>query len=219
MAIVGISGSPVVSGNTDRMTRAILEASGRDAEFINLSKLDFSPCRACAHNCATTAMCGVRDDLHAHLAGIRDAEALVIGSPVHHGTMTAWMYSFFSRLWCFLHENKTLKHRPVVFVSVGIDSEPAQGPNTFDVSLVKEHRFRRLGHIYFQSLTPPCFKCGKGDVCQWGGLWRMVGRDEDALETFEITPDKFRRWEDDERAVDEVKKHGMILAEVWRACR
>ena len=138
MAIVGISGSPIGDGNTDRLVKAVLEASGGETRFVDLSKLSFSPCRGCAHNCATTAMCGVKDELHAHLADIRDAEALVIGSPVHHGTMTAWTYSFFSRLWCFLHENKTLNHRPVVFVSVGIDSIPAEGPATFDASLVKE---------------------------------------------------------------------------------
>ena len=36
MAIVGISGSPIIDGNTDRMTMAILDKSGRDTKFINL---------------------------------------------------------------------------------------------------------------------------------------------------------------------------------------
>jgi multimeric flavodoxin WrbA len=214
MAIVGISGSPIVNGNTDRMTKAILEESGKSTRFINLSRLNYGPCRGCAYNCATTARCGVKDDLHPLLNEIRDAHALVIGSPVHHGTMTAWTYSFFSRLWCFLHENKTLNNRPVVFASTGIDSIPEQGPQTFNASLVKEHNFKMLGEIYFQSLVPPCFKCGKGDTCQRGGLWRMVGKDVDALNTFEITPDKFKRWEDDEQTVDAVKKVGGMLSEI-----
>ncbi len=42
----------------------------------------------------------------------------------------------------------------------------------------------------------------------------MVGRNKEALDKFEITPDKFRRWEDDEQAVDEVEKYGRILAEL-----
>ena len=42
----------------------------------------------------------------------------------------------------------------------------------------------------------------------------MVGRDVDALNKFEITPDKFRRWEGDEQTVDEVKKYGKILSEI-----
>jgi len=158
-------------------------------------------------------MCGVKDDLHPHLSNIRDAEALVLSTAIHHGTMTAWMYSFFSRLWCFLHENKTLRNKPVVFIAAGIDEMP-EGRDPYDASLVREHAFNELGHIYFQSLVPPCFKCGKGDVCQWGGLWRMVGRDVDALNKFEITPDKFRRWEDDEQTVAEVKKYAKMLSEI-----
>ncbi len=70
------------------------------------------------------------------------------------------------------------------------------------------------GEIYFKSLIPPCFKCGKGDVCQHGGLWRMVGRDAEALKEFDITSDKFRKWEDDEQIVNEVKKHGKMLSKI-----
>ena len=212
MAIVGISGSPIVNGNTDRITQAILAETGKETRFVNLSTLNFGPCRACAHNCATTAMCGVKDGLHPYLSEIRDAEGLVLSTAVHHGTMTAWMYGFFSRLWCFLHENNTLDNKPAVFVSTGIDEMP-EDSDPFDASLVGAHGFSVRGRIYFQSLTPPCFKCGKGDVCQRGGLWRMVGRDAQALQRFEITPDKFRRWEDDQATVDKVKKYGKRLAE------
>lgn len=211
--ILGISGSPIINGNTDRMTKAILLRSGRDTKFINLSKLNFASCRACAHNCATTAMCGVKDDLHPYLKDIRDCKALVFATAIHHRTMTAWMYSFFSRLWCFLHENKTLSGRPVVFVSTGID-DIREDMKPFRAGLVKEHKFNVLGEIYFKSSIPPCFKCGKGDICQWGGLWRMVGRNEEALKKFEITPEKFKKWEDDKQIVDKVEKYGKILSEI-----
>jgi len=213
VAIVGISGSPIVNGNTDRLTKAILAESRMDSKFVNLSKLSFSPCRGCAHNCATRAMCGVTDSLHPYLADMRDAEAFVFSTAVQHGTMTAWMFSFFSRLWCFLHENKTLCNRPVVFVATGID-DVADASDKFDAGFVKAHHFNVLGSIYFQSGVPPCFKCGKGDTCQRGGLWRMVGRDPEALKRFDITPDKFRRWEDDEHVVAEVKKYGKLLSEL-----
>ena len=215
MAIVGISGSPIINGNNDRLTKAILEKSGRETKFINLSKLTFSSCRGCAHLCATTAMCGVKDGLHPHLKDIRDAEALVISSSRHHNFMTAWMYSFFSRLWCFLHENNTLKNKPVVFVSVG-SGEFAKDEGTFRASLVKEHEFNVLGHIFYKSLVPPCLICGKGHICHnpHGGLWKFLGRDEEALRNFEFTPDKFTRWEDDMEIVDEVKKYGKILSTI-----
>ena len=101
----------------------------------------------------------------------------------------------------------------MVFLSTGIDETPVDR-DPFDASLVRGHGFNVLGCIYFHSLTPPCFKCGKGEVCQRGGLWRMVGRDTEALKQFAITPDKFRRWEDDGETVDEVRKYGKMLAEI-----
>ena len=42
----------------------------------------------------------------------------------------------------------------------------------------------------------------------------MVGRDVDALNKFEITPDKFKIWEDDQQMVAEIKKYGKILSEI-----
>ncbi len=47
-----------------------------------------------------------------------------------------------------------------------------------------------------------------------GGLWEMVGHDKDKLRNFEITPDKFKRWEDCPRTVAEVKRYAQVLAEL-----
>lgn len=215
MAIVGISGSPIVNGNTDRMTKAILELSGRESTFRNLSTLTFSPCRGCAHLCATTAMCGQKDELQPYLKDIRDAEALVFSSPRHHGNMTAWMTSFFSRLWCFLHENNTLRNKPVIFVSVGIRENP-RGQETFRASMIKEHEFDVLGEYHYMSCNAPCLKCGAGSYCKnpSGGLWTLLNKDEEALRNFEFTPDKFTNWEDDPETVAQVKKFGEMLSKL-----
>jgi hypothetical protein len=34
MAIIGVSGSPVIDGNTDRIIKAVLKKSGKEAIFI-----------------------------------------------------------------------------------------------------------------------------------------------------------------------------------------
>jgi multimeric flavodoxin WrbA len=212
MAIVGISGSPISNSNTDRMIQSLLAESGKESKFVKLSKLNFSPCRGCAHLCATTAMCGVKDALHPWLAAIRDAEALVIGSPRHHGTMTAWTNSFFSRLWCFLHDNCTIYHKPVVFVSVGLfDEKP--GRETFRSSTVKEHQFNVLGELHHKTYNPPCIKCGKGNTCMnHGGLWKLLDHDEEALRNFDLKGHQFTRFEDDPETVHEIKRLGEKLS-------
>jgi multimeric flavodoxin WrbA len=120
MTIIGVSGSPIVQRNTDRIVQALLEQSGRDHRFVNLSTLRYDPCRACAHLCAPTNMCPIEDDLHPYMEPILTAEALVLGTSVTGGNITAWMYSFLSRLWCFRHVQRLLRDKPVLFVAAGL---------------------------------------------------------------------------------------------------
>jgi len=88
MTIVGVSGSPILNGNTDRLVKVVLEQSGKEYVFVNLSTLRYDPCRACTHLCAKTNMCSIDDDLKLYLKLILDSEALVLGSPAHAGNIT-----------------------------------------------------------------------------------------------------------------------------------
>ena len=216
MAIVGVSGSPIQGGNTDRIVQSLLEQSGHEHTFVNLSALDFSPCRACAHLCARSNMCGQKDDLWPYLRPILKAEALVLGSPVHHGNITAWMFSFISRLWCFHHVKNLLEDKPVLLVVTALFQQSKErGVQRFeDVMIHRSHKVRYLGAIFHATDIPPCYKCGVGNQCKVGGLWRMVGHDEEKLRNFEVTPDKFKRWEDCRETVARVEHYAQVLAKL-----
>jgi hypothetical protein len=54
--MVGISGSPFPRGDTDRLVQSLLEQSGRERTFVNLSSLDFAPCRRQTHGRRTSAV-------------------------------------------------------------------------------------------------------------------------------------------------------------------
>lgn len=217
MAIVGISGSPIIDGNTDRLVQALLEQSGHASEFVNLSTLAFSPCRACAHLCGPRNTCGHRDDLWPWLERVLDADAVVMASPLHGGTVTAWMYSFISRLWCFHHRKNLLEDKPALLVVTGLFQKNKEiGPERFEDVVIRRwgHRMRHLGTIFHATDIPPCYKCGVGNQCKVGGLWHMVDHDEEKLHNFIVTPDKFTRWEDCPRTVAEVKRYAQALAEI-----
>ena len=216
MTIVGVSGSPIVGGNTDRIVRALLEGSGKDHVFVNLSTLNYVPCRACAHLCASTNLCPLADDLQPYFEPIRDAEALVLGSPVHHGDVSGWLYSFMTRLWCFSHVERLLMGKPVVLVTVGCfeGSGERAVPEIRQLVSRRTGRTRIIGDIFFNSTIPPCYKCGRGNVCHIGGLWHMVGRDEERLRAFQLEPEHFRRWEDCPETVAQVEACGRLLANI-----
>ena len=73
---------------------------------------------------------------------------------------------------------------------------------------------RVIGHIYYASYTPPCYKCGQGHVCQVGGLWSMLGRSEERLQEFKLTPEMFKRWEDCPETVAKVEQSAKTLSEL-----
>lgn len=217
MAIIGVSGSPIQGGNTDRIVESLLERSGHEGTFVNLSTLDFAPCRACAHLCARTNICAHKDDLWPYLEPILEAEALILASPLHGGTITAWMYSFISRLWCLHHVKNLLEGKPLLLVVTALFRKNEQvGPQRFEDAIVRRwgHGMRHLGTVFHATDIPPCYKCGVGNQCKVGGLWHMVGHDENNLHNFKVTPDRFKRWEDCPATVAEVERYAQVLAEI-----
>lgn len=213
MALLGISGSGIVNGNTDRLIKAVLDKSGKENTFVNLSTLQFDPCRGCAQLCAKTNMCGRHDELHPYIEALRDAEALVLGTPIHHGNVTGWTFNFITRIWCFHHVRQLLQDKPTLLVITGLVKEWEDRWVAKVTELVRySHPLKMLGHIYYASYTPPCYRCGEGNVCKVGGLWYMVGHDEERLRTLQITPDMFKQWEDSPETVAKVEKAAELLA-------
>ena len=214
MAIVAVSGSPIKNSNTDRIIIKMLEESGKETLFIKLSKLSFYPCRACVQLCGTTNMCGAKDELQPFIKDIRDADALILGSPIHDGQMTGWMYSFITRMWCLHHVNCLLEDKPTIFVATGLGGNPERKGSDIFGTFIREYRPKIIGEIYYQSKIAPCLRCGAATYCRVGGLWKMLGQSEEALKNFEFTPDKFRKWEDDPDTVKKIEQYGKILSEI-----
>ncbi len=215
MKILGLSGSPKKGGNTDRMVKAVLAESGAETNFLNLSRIRFDPCRGCCHLCASTNKCGVKDGLIPCLEMVREADALVLGTPFQVGMPTGFMYNFLTRLMCFHHVEIVLFNKPVILISVGIKTLELQrneGILGFEKMVEHSQQFKSLGHIYFNSQSPPCLRCGEGKHCYNGGLWKYVlNKDEKRLREFNVSPEMIQNWEDCLPIVEEVRKYGEVL--------
>lgn len=98
MKILGISGSHR-AGNTDALVKralAAIAASGHDTEFVSLAEKDIGYCTDCGH-CKDDDSCIIDDDLNDILAAMKQADAIVVGSPVYFGGVTAKLKSVFDR--------------------------------------------------------------------------------------------------------------------------
>jgi hypothetical protein len=176
----------------DRMVQALLEGSA-EVEFVNLHDLTFGPCLGCAHLCAPDNHCKLGDDLEPYYRRIREAEALVLGTPNYFGSMNSLMAMFLERLWSFRHNRFPLKGKPFAVVSSGGFGVP-EGSIQAVAKRMTAYRARLIGSVAFNSEIAPCFSCGDGLSNRVGSLWNVYG--EEGLERLRKGADLFRRWED-----------------------
>jgi len=102
--IIAINGSPRSGWNTDILVREAAAGAasvGAEVEIIDLYKLKkFTGCISC-FGCKTEAhlgKCIYQDDMADVLEKIRNADGLILGSPVYLGDITAGLRALYERL-------------------------------------------------------------------------------------------------------------------------
>ena len=99
MTVLGIVGSPRKEGNTEILTNHALKAieeEGLKTKLIRLSGLDIRPCNGCCA-CYTAEACSIKDDLFPIYLEMKEAEGIILASPVYYGSVTGLMKSFIER--------------------------------------------------------------------------------------------------------------------------
>ena len=193
MKVIGFSaGSAGREGNIDRMVKAVLEKSGHEVEFVKLADLNYSGCKGCVQLCAKPQVCRLEDDAQPYYQKVKEADAVVIGTPVYFDTMTSMAWAFVERFFGYRHVDIPIAGKPFVTVVGGammLDSAVEQLHKVLSMFEVNV-----LDTVRFHSKVPPCFKCGRHKECEIGGLYMMLG---DPAKELTITKEMFTRWEDD----------------------
>jgi len=105
MKIVAINGSPRKNANTATLLKHALkgaDSQGAQTELVHLYDLNYKGCVSC-FACKLTGgksygKCAHKDDLQPLLEKLRDADAILLGSPIYFGNITGMMHSFIERL-------------------------------------------------------------------------------------------------------------------------
>jgi NAD(P)H-dependent FMN reductase len=207
MKIIGFSsGGTGHNGNVDHMVQAILDRSSTESEFIKLTDLTFSGCKGCVHLCAKPQVCRLEDDATPYYQKTKDADAVVMGSPVYAGSVNAIALSFIERFFGYRHVSMALQDKPFILVIGGfrmIDAATEQIQQK-----LKLYGIRILDTVKYISGVPPCFSCGRHRECSIGGLYRAKG---EAAPSLNITPDLFKRWEDEPCVVTVIEEAAVKL--------
>ena len=104
MNIIGVTASPRKEGNTAWIVNKILEGAkeqGAETQSWYFSDLDIKPCQGCL--CCRKGDgdrgCIVNDDMQKLYGAIEPADAIVLGSPIYMGQMSAQAKIFTDRLF------------------------------------------------------------------------------------------------------------------------
>ncbi len=191
------------------MVQSLLKDSGKDAEFVNLTQLFFSGCRACVHRCARDNFCRIEDDLKPFYPKIVDAEAIVLGTPSYFNNINSFMAMFLERLWSFRHQRFPLKGKPFVAVAVGGIRSPINAVEAIKKRMTA-YRAAFKGSVCYTSEIFPCYKCGYGHTCKVGSFYRI--HREEGLRSWKITNQIFHQWEDEPEIVEQIQSLSQTLA-------
>jgi multimeric flavodoxin WrbA len=104
MKIIGFTASPRKKGNTAWAVSKILEGAeeqGAETQSWHFSDLDIKPCHSCFGCKNGDKGCVINDDMQKLYSAILAADALVLGSPVYMGQMSAQAKIFTDRLYAY----------------------------------------------------------------------------------------------------------------------
>ena len=129
MKVLGIAGSPRRGGNTDLLLAEVMRGAasrGAKVKTIILSNLKIAPCQHC-DGCLETGRCKVEDDMQMVYAELKEADRIVLASPIQFMGVTAQMKAMIDRCQALWARRNVLEIPPLgnqrerkgLFISVG----------------------------------------------------------------------------------------------------
>lgn len=105
MKVIAINGSPRKNHNTASLLKKALEGArenGAETELIHLYDLNYKGCTSCfackRKDGPCYGTCAWKDDLSPVLLKIKEADAIILGSPIYLYDVTGQMHAFLERL-------------------------------------------------------------------------------------------------------------------------
>ena len=111
MKVLIINGSPRMEGNTSIAVKElcrIFEEEGIETQTVQIGNQDIRGCIACG-SCASKGRCVFDDAVNELADSFREADGLVVASPVYYGSANATLVACLDRLFYSTSFDKTMK--------------------------------------------------------------------------------------------------------------
>ncbi len=204
--VLGISGSPIKNSNTDRLVKAVLNATGLESEFVKLSTINVRPCLACK-KCVPDNLCKVKDDFPELSEKIKKAKALILGAYIPYGQIDGFTKALLERFWSLRHVNNLLRGKLCATVLTGLQPDALDNVNQSLAAELRDYeRMDLIGQLTVQG-NLPCLTCGEGDECEMSGLKVMYGPDARTSDF------RYSQVEDQKEVWEEAVRIGRLIGE------
>lgn len=163
MTVLSIVSSPRKGGFGDQLASQVEEgarSAGKEVERCNLNELRvFRQCQNC-EGCKDTGRCVLNDDLSPVIDKIRDAEGLVLVTPISFNDTNGMFKMLLDRFYCFLDRNSSTimpKGKKVaVIVTAGADQASADRVATDLNNIMTQHFFcESVGKMAYNTWMMP----------------------------------------------------------------
>ncbi len=132
MKVAAFVGSPRPDGVTDAVVRQVLsgaEDMGADSSIFHIGLLHIMGCHACMR-CRKTGICALDDDMKPLFEELKNADCIILGTPIYFYYMTAQMKAFTDRLFSLIDEG--FESRLGQKKSVLVVTQGAEKPELFE---------------------------------------------------------------------------------------
>lgn len=105
MKVVCLLGSPRINGNSSTMAHKFCETlkeAGAEIKYIELNKLNYRGCQACDACRKTHTQCILKDDLANVLEIAKEADVIVLASPIYFGEVSSQLKGFIDRTYSYI---------------------------------------------------------------------------------------------------------------------
>jgi len=125
--IVVLTGSPRKAGNTEKLAAAFVEgakAAGKNVTLFRTADMKIGGCRGCEHCFEEKGVCVQKDDMPPILEALKNADALVLVSPVYYYDISAQLKLAVDRTFALISVGTPIK-KAALIMTCGDDSEKA----------------------------------------------------------------------------------------------
>ena len=111
MKVIVINGSPHKDGTTNAALHeaiSVLEAEGIECELMHIGSQAVRGCTSCL-GCKKTGKCVIDDCVNTAAEKFKEADGIIVGSPVYYASPNGTLLSFMDRLFFSSNFDKTMK--------------------------------------------------------------------------------------------------------------